>query len=44
MENPRCHVAVVGGGLGGLAAAIAIRRQGGHDVTVLERTKELSEV
>ncbi|CAF9908045.1 MAG: hypothetical protein ALECFALPRED_004207 [Alectoria fallacina] len=44
MENPRCHVAVVGGGLGGLAAAIAIRRQGGHDVTVLERTKELSEI
>ena len=43
MGKPTCHVAIVGGGLGGLAAAIAIRRQG-HDVTILERTKELSEV
>lgn len=34
---------VVGGGIGGLAAAIALRR-GGWEVTVLERAPELGEV
>ena len=38
-----CHVAVVGCGIGGLAAAIALRRQG-HDVTMLEQAAQLSEV
>lgn len=36
-------VLVVGGGLGGLATAIALRRSG-HQVTVLEGAKQLSEV
>jgi squalene-associated FAD-dependent desaturase len=30
-------VAVIGGGFAGLAAAIALQEEGGHDVTVLER-------
>ncbi|KAI8144074.1 hypothetical protein BJV82DRAFT_513499 [Fennellomyces sp. T-0311] len=37
------NIAIVGGGLGGLATAIALRRAG-HDVTVYEGAKELSEV
>ena len=37
------HVVVVGAGLGGLAAAIAIR-QAGHNVTICEKAAELSEV
>jgi salicylate hydroxylase len=36
-------VAVVGGGIGGLAAAIALRRKG-IDVVVLERAREISAV
>lgn len=34
---------IVGGGIGGLATAIALRRSG-HHVTVLEGAKQLSEV
>jgi salicylate hydroxylase len=41
-ENP-LHVIVVGAGLGGLAAAIAIR-QSGHDVTICEQAPALGEV
>lgn len=37
------RIAIVGGGLGGLAAAIAIRR-GNHAVTILEQAKSLEEV
>lgn len=41
--RPRCNVIVVGAGLGGLAAAIGIRKAG-HDVVVLERMPELREI
>ena len=37
------HVLIIGCGLGGLAAAIGIRRAG-HDVTILEKVAELQEV
>lgn len=36
-------VLVVGGGLSGMASALALR-QAGHDVTVFERMPELKEV
>lgn len=37
------HVLVVGGGLGGLAVAIALKQKG-HQVTVLEAASKLGEV
>jgi salicylate hydroxylase len=43
METPKMHVGIVGAGLGGLTAAIAIAR-GGARVTVLEATEQLSEI
>ena len=43
MANIACHIVIVGCGLGGLAAAIALKRQG-HDVTMLEQAARLSEV
>jgi salicylate hydroxylase len=36
-------IIVVGGGLGGLATAIALARRG-HNVTVLEQANQLGEV
>jgi salicylate hydroxylase len=37
------HVLVAGGGIGGLAAALALVRQG-HEVTVLEQSAEIGEI
>jgi 2-polyprenyl-6-methoxyphenol hydroxylase-like FAD-dependent oxidoreductase len=39
----RIRVGVVGGGIGGLAAAVALSRLG-HDVTVYEAASKISEV
>ena len=36
-------IAVIGGGLGGVAAALALHRHG-HEVDVYEKARELSEV
>jgi 2-polyprenyl-6-methoxyphenol hydroxylase-like FAD-dependent oxidoreductase len=41
--NVKLNVVVVGGGIGGLTAALALRRQG-HTVTVLESSSHLREV
>ncbi|OQV03897.1 FAD binding domain-containing protein [Cladophialophora immunda] len=43
MGKVQLHVAIVGAGLGGLAAAIAIARAG-HKVTILEQAPALGEV
>ena len=43
MSKNTCQVAIVGCGLGGLAAAVALRRQG-HDVIMLDQAAQLSEV
>ena len=43
MARETIHVAIVGAGLGGLAAAIGITRAG-HRVTILEQASELGEV
>jgi 2-polyprenyl-6-methoxyphenol hydroxylase-like FAD-dependent oxidoreductase len=43
MTRPQFHVGIVGAGLGGLAAAIAIARAGDR-VTVLEQAAVLGEV
>jgi salicylate hydroxylase len=43
MTRLNYHVAIVGAGLGGLAAAIGIARAG-HRVTILEQAAALGEV
>lgn len=43
MPQTKLHVGICGGGLGGLAAAIAIARAGAK-VTLLEAAKELGEI
>jgi phytoene dehydrogenase-like protein len=43
MSKQRLEVGIIGGGLGGLAAAIAIARSGAR-VTVLEAATKLGEI
>lgn len=43
MSPASLHVGIIGGGIGGLAAAIAIARSGAK-VTLLEAAKELGEI
>ena len=43
ISKDNLHVAIVGAGLGGLAAAIGISRAG-HQVTILEQASILGEV
>ena len=43
LTNIKCHILIIGCGLGGLAAAIAIRKVG-HEVTILEKRAQLQEV
>jgi 2-polyprenyl-6-methoxyphenol hydroxylase-like FAD-dependent oxidoreductase len=43
MEKHALHVSIIGGGIGGLAAACALQRQG-IEVTVFERNPELREI
>ena len=42
-KKSRCHILIIGGGLGGLAASIALARVG-HRVTILEAQDEFREV
>ncbi|KAJ6484585.1 FAD/NAD(P)-binding domain-containing protein [Mycena vulgaris] len=43
MEHPPLNISIVGAGLAGLAAAVALRRSG-HQVQIFESTQELSEI
>lgn len=43
MTTSPLHIAVVGGGIGGLAAALAAARSG-HRVTVVERAAQFGEI
>lgn len=43
MTSPPMHIAVVGGGIGGLAAALAVARTG-HRVTLVERAARFGEI
>jgi len=43
MSKPKAHVAIIGAGLGGLAAAIGIAKAG-HRVTIIEQAPVLGEV
>ncbi len=43
MEKHALHVSIIGGGIGGPAAAAALQRQG-IQVTVFERNPELREI
>jgi len=43
MPRPGLHVGIIGGGMGGLTAGIAIARAGAK-VTILEAAAELGEI
>ncbi|KAI4198195.1 MAG: hypothetical protein LQ350_005431 [Teloschistes chrysophthalmus] len=43
MDKPRCHILIIGAGLCGLGAAIAIALEG-HSVTIFESARELHQV
>jgi len=43
MNSPEVKVAIIGAGLGGLAAGIAVARAG-HSVMIIERARALAEV
>lgn len=43
MSKPKFHIGIIGAGLGGLAAAIAIANAG-HRVTIVEQAPALGEV
>ena len=43
LMDTNCRTLIIGCGLGGLAAAIAIRKVG-HEVTILEKRAQLQEV
>lgn len=44
MANHTTRIAIIGGGIGGLAAAIALTRIAGVQITVFEQTRKLGEV
>ncbi|XP_006459039.1 hypothetical protein AGABI2DRAFT_177137 [Agaricus bisporus var. bisporus H97] len=44
MASPKFHIAIVGGGIGGLAAAICFARHSDISVEIFEAAKEFSEV
>jgi salicylate hydroxylase len=44
MPERAIRIAIVGGGIGGLAAALFLRRAGLHDVAVFEQAPELREI
>lgn len=44
MSDQRARIAIIGGGMGGLTAAIALTRLAGVEVTVFEQASALGEV
>ena len=43
-ETPRLRIAIVGAGIAGLTAAIALQEHPGIDIQIYERTSELREI
>lgn len=44
MDNRDCRILIVGAGIGGLTAALALKKRGLDDVVVLEQAQQLTEV
>lgn len=44
MEQQKLHIAIIGGGVAGLASAIALQPHSDVEVTIYERAKELREI